>query len=617
MGTSTINTSITDSRNIVLINGSNDRGKTTLLSAIKFALFGEQQGIKAIDLINYQQAKRGDGSMYVEIVFEHNDHEYCLRRSVKFRQMVIDDERPTLISSQLSIFEDGRKMDLGQDWLEHLLPMDVSQFFVFDGEQIQKYIDKSATSLQEPIEIILGVRELLNARTDIKYILVELERKRERILSLIAGRKKSYDNLTAKLREHEDRQQMLKSSIRQTKRAVIKYTKELNNHDELKELNKQYEKIKNDIKNLEDDKIIYERKVSQQRGNYGLFLLRPLFQLVNETELSVVERWVSDTARDALDTGCCICGRTLDDESIRVLNNKISSSTRARLHRMVLEVSSQDLDALTGELDVALQNLNENQNEIDRLNDELENIKEKINSTTDNNFDHNYTVKKLREAQGDTERYEEDLHRCHKNMNKTNKKMEELKKEIELYAGDEKLTDIKRQRAVVVKLHNAAEQVIEDFYGKRKPKLEKMISDVFLRMTNNPELYDKIEIMDDFSIGIVRSNGMSSPTTIYSPSAGMSQIIAMAVIFGLSNFATRDAPIVIDTPLGRLDPIHKRNVIKHYSRMGRQVIILYQQSEMNNQDIQIINNNIASEWDITSVPNQPGASVVSLVRSNL
>lgn len=617
MGTSTINMSVTDNRNIVLINGSNDRGKTTLLAAIKFALFGEQQNIKADDLINYQQAKLGDGSMYVEIVFEHNNREYRLHRSVEFRQVVVDTERPSSTSPHLSIFEDGHKVDLDQRWLEHLLPMDVSQFFIFDGEQIQEYIKKSATSLQEPIEIILGVRELFHAQTDIKEFLFETERKRERILANISGNNDKYEKLVAKLRGYEDNQKMLKSSIRQAKRDVNKYTAELNNHDELKDLNNQDKKIRNNIKNLEADQEIHDRKVAQQRGSFGLFLLRPLLQLVNEVGSTKVEGWESTAARHVLGRDCCVCGRALDDESTKILNSKTSDSTRVYLHDLVSEISGQSLDIMMDELVSVLRHQADNQNKIDLLNDELGDIRKKIDATADNEFDHDYTVKSLRRAQGDIQRWEVDLRKCQDNIIKTDKRMKDFKKEIEVYANNDRLMNIEKQQDAVKKLHSAVEQVIKDFYGKRKPKLEKMISDVFLRMTNNLELYNKIEIKDDFSIGIVRSNGMSSPTTIYSPSAGMSQVIATAVIFGLSKFAVRDAPIVIDTPLSRLDLIHKINVIKHYSRMGRQVIILYQPNEMSNQDIQIINNNIASEWDITTVPNQPGASVVSLVRSNL
>ena len=100
---------------------------------------------------------------------------------------------------------------------------------------------------------------------------------------------------------------------------------------------------------------------------------------------------------------------------------------------------------------------------------------------------------------------------------------------------------------------------------------------------------------------VVRNDGTELPTYKYGPSAGASQIIAISMIGGLNKFATRDAPVVIDTPLGRLDLEHKKNLINYYSKMSKQIIILYQPSELEDSDIQHIHQNLASEWEIDSM----------------
>lgn len=619
MGTSSIDMNVTDKRNIVLINGGNDRGKTTLLTAIKFALFGEQQGIKSNSLINYQQAKLGDGRMYVEIAFEHNGHEYNLRRSVKFRQVKIGNETPSSEPPRLSILEDGKNKSLNQAWLEHVLPMDVSQFFIFDGEQIQSYIDKSATSLKEPIEIILGIRELLHARKDVIYVSEKLSKERQIILEKQDNKHNKLKKFKEELKKHEDDQWGYISSLNQAKRDVAKYEGELNNHDLLKDLNKKIKNIKSTIEKLKSDERNCSRKIAEQRGNFGFFLLRPLLQFMHDGESSKVEEWESVAARGVLEKGLCICGRSLNDESVRVLSTKMSEGARIRheLNNLVSRISRRDFDVMMSGLVDALQKLRENHDETDRLSAELSNTEQKMDGIIDNGFDYDYTVKRLRETRGNIGIWEDDLRKCEELIIKTKQNIKKYEGEIRVYVDSPVLPNIERQLDMAERLVEATKYVVENFYEKRKPKLEKMISDVFLRLTNNPQFYNRIEIENDFSIRIVRRNGMSFPTTDYSPSAGMSQVIATAVISGLSNFATRDAPIVIDTPLGRLDPTHRKNVISHYSQMGRQVVILYQQSEMDDQDIQIIDNNVASEWEIASIPEQPGVSTISLVGSYL
>lgn len=618
--TSTIDMRITDERNIVLIAGDNDRGKTTLLNAIKFALFGDQQ--KKLDsLINYQQARVGDGSMHVEIVFEHNDREYSLRRSVKFRRVDAEDEMPTVENPVLSILENGRDTDLEQEWLEHLLPNDVSQFFIFDGEQIQSYINKAATSLKEPIEVILGIKELLNARADIKDIENDLAVERQDAMADQTRTEKRLKNLRNDLSKHQDTRRGLVSAIAQANRDVTKFTNELDSHNQLKVMNDKAKTITIRIEELKHNKKSLTDKVADQRNNFGLFLLRPLLQLVDGYKSSVVEAWESTAAHSVLEKNLCVCGRPLDAESIRVLKAKTAEQMRPqhRLHEIVPKIlAGHDLDARMDDMDDALQKLQQNYDETDSLRDELDGIKKEIDDNTiGHEFDYDYAVKKQREAQGDVERWKEALSECDEKIVNAKKKIKNFEKENRLDVATTRLIDIDRRLAVAEELSIAVNLAIEDFYKKRKPKLEKAISDVFIRLTNHPQFYRRLEVKDDFSICIVREDGVSLPTTRYSPSAGASQIVATAIISGLSNFAMRDAPIVIDTPLGRLDPTHKINVIRHYSQMGRQIIVLYQQSELSDQNIQLINNNIASEWKIGSIPDQPGVSAVSLVRSNL
>lgn len=617
MGTSTIDMSVTNKRNIVLISGSNDRGKTTLLAAIKFALYGEQQDMKTDGLINYQQANLGDGSMYVKLVFEHNGHEYNLRRSVEFRQVNTSDETPLSEPPQLNILEDGNDTELDQAWLEHLLPMDISQFFIFDGEQIQGYIDKSDTFLKDSIEKILGIKELLNAREDIRRISNKLTENRRSILTTQSSKQTKLGKYRRKLNELKDKRTGLRRATNQAKRDVIKHTEELNSHDRLKELNKESEWIANDIRKIETSEKDYINKVAEQRGSFGLFLLWPLLQLVDESGSSAVKEWESEAAHGVLERGFCVCDRTLDDERIRVLRAKTSGSTQKqrKLHNLVSKTLSQDFDGRMNGLVHALNSVHECRNKITHLEAKLYTINKEIDAAADSGFDYEYIVKCLREAQGNISKWNGELQKYDNDIIQINRNIKRIEEEIASNINSPELTYITKRLDMADKLVAATERVIVDFYEKRKPKLQKTISDVFLKLTNNPQLYEKIEIEDNFNIRIVRRNGMSSTT--YGPSAGASQVIATAIISGLSKFATRDAPIVIDTPLGRLDPIHRKNVIRHYSKMGRQIIILYQQSEMNDRDIQTINNNIASEWEIASVPDQPDASMISLMGSNL
>jgi DNA sulfur modification protein DndD len=75
-------------------------------------------------------------------------------------------------------------------------------------------------------------------------------------------------------------------------------------------------------------------------------------------------------------------------------------------------------------------------------------------------------------------------------------------------------------------------------------------------------------------------------------SAGESQVLALAVMSALSSFAP-DFPIIVDTPLARLDPLHRSNVLTHFAGGGRQLILLTHPAELGAAEEAIIADRIA------------------------
>jgi len=155
---------------------------------------------------------------------------------------------------------------------------------------------------------------------------------------------------------------------------------------------------------------------------------------------------------------------------------------------------------------------------------------------------------------------------------------------------------------------------IESLVDETRREVQQLASDIFVNhLTNNPKLYRGIEITDNFELKIKTIAGTTLPVWIQAPSAGQSQIIATSFIAALNRYTAREAPVVIDTPIGRLDPVHRNNLIKYYPKIGPQVLILYQPSELTDTDISPIGKYVSSEWLMTRDPANPDATMVSEV----
>ncbi len=62
------------------------------------------------------------------------------------------------------------------------------------------------------------------------------------------------------------------------------------------------------------------------------------------------------------------------------------------------------------------------------------------------------------------------------------------------------------------------------------------------------------------------------------------RILALSILWGLAQTSQLRLPIIIDTPLSRLDSVHRENIVKHYfPNAGEQVIILSTDTEVDSQ----------------------------------
>lgn len=82
-------------------------------------------------------------------------------------------------------------------------------------------------------------------------------------------------------------------------------------------------------------------------------------------------------------------------------------------------------------------------------------------------------------------------------------------------------------------------------------------------------------------------------------SAGMKQLIAVAFLWGLTDAARNRLPVVIDTPLGRLDADHRERILNVYlPRVARQVIVLPTDAEIRQDEYERLKPHIYREFRI-------------------
>jgi DNA sulfur modification protein DndD len=115
---------------------------------------------------------------------------------------------------------------------------------------------------------------------------------------------------------------------------------------------------------------------------------------------------------------------------------------------------------------------------------------------------------------------------------------------------------------------------------RKLAQVSDLITDAFLRLVGKVSLIQSIRINSP-SLELTLTNPDGNVIESDHLSHGERQILAYAVLWGLSKASGRPLPTVIDTPMGRLDEKHRMNLAENYfHQASHQVVILSTDTEI-------------------------------------
>ena len=182
------------------------------------------------------------------------------------------------------------------------------------------------------------------------------------------------------------------------------------------------------------------------------------------------------------------------------------------------------------------------------------------------------TLSQLSTKQHELERVEAELMVLQQEKTNSKNTIERVESSLEISK------DIQVELESVENYQSLITSFMEEARAKRAKQLSKKTSEVIKSLAHKEDLVNKVSIDEKtYTINLFDSKN----NRVSRMSAGESEIFALSLLQALGDVSNRSLPIIIDTPLGRLDYTHRKSIVSNYfHNVSKQVFILSTDTEI-------------------------------------
>lgn len=611
-----------DRRPVILVRGHNGGGKTTFLEAVRLVLYGKRALGARVARSDYEayllrriHALAEERAASVTLSFSRHEE----GRTVRYEVQRAWAARGTSVIDSIELTCDGVPVNdvPPEDWdhyLEDMIPSGISQLFFFDGEKIQDIADDTSTDgLRDAIRSLLGLDLIDQLRSDLAFYTARREPSEEDVdLEAIERDLKVAKTQLVVLEEKaaQDRadrgraeQQISKAQKAFDAEGGDTALHRIGLKRALKEVEKRIDWLRSDLKRLAEGplpldlapKLMSRLNDIVSRGGFsaraeviGEFL--DAFENSDTTKASKRPNWTEghlSALRTFLDEVC--------DDTFNIVLDADPAWIKSRIDVVDVELRGQ-ADDLGRELDAA-------RHHQAKLKKQLRDFDEGAAHKT---------LEILKMAEYERGRAEVLLLEKEKAISSLRYRIGQLEKERDRVLDVELDTALAIHKIDLGERTRAALAAYEARVLERRiNSLSKYFVDCFNGLIRKKRLLSSVRIdPDTFDIALVGAEGVEILKEALS--AGERQIFAISMLWALGKTSGRDLPMIIDTPLSRLDRVHRRSLVRDYvPEASRQVILLCTDSELTPDLDKLISPFVARRYEI-GVPKGDRKTYVTL-----
>ena len=657
---------------LTVIRAENETGKTTILNALQWVLFGEEglptggAGYRIIP-IDWDAKVSKPADLVAELEFEHtferqdgkggwieSTETYLARRCAT--ELMQDRETWRRFDESFELF---RKGDSGytpvkgaDPLIRQILGSNLKDLFFTDGDRALSFITSEVPigekrkMVQRAIRDMLGFELLGNAASHVKKALgdirgqvkelpgsgelTKVEEKIHQLEDKESENEKRLSEIDAELTQVDADIRMIEQRM---ERALEKGNKE--------ELSKQKQNKQEELTRAR------ARLESVKKEQSELFKLEPLGQLLLKTNIVKASQILNDlkakgriprtaipVLRERLEIGECICGETLDlgssrykhienlieqQQAVSVVDDRLTE-LRLIANQKLSQLSETDKSWIK-QVGAVIERRNELEKQIETSEAELKTIENKISELPETDI-------------GFLKEQRKNLTECRDGLNREQSvrlsERDKLARALKIAKDEENLLTKEQKRYNKVKCRlDATKDILDVIVTSYKaieeeeiPQVCSAMNEHFLNMIQaDPQhsIIRRADITGAYDIAVYGPEDRRLDTDLDLNGASR-RALTLAFILALTEVSGVKAPNVIDTPLGMMSGLVKQSVLQTAVNHTAQLILFLTRDEISGcQDI--IDLYAGKVYSLTNSAHYPkqlvnniGGSYIKLVR---
>ncbi len=589
-----------------VIVGQNGMGKTNILNAITWCLYGVEPHLgdasRSLPKLNLEvkeeavQYGEENRTVLVRIFAEDDGQMIIYQRKLPVNALTDFEYKEEFTVTVTQATGDAKtfEKDEANAYVSKYMPEKIRQYFYFDGEQLHNYfISEQSSRIKESIHAISQVDMLTRISERLGKVINKKQTEAGSKAPDINKINKEIIEVRKQIENNKKDIQELEEQIAASEKVILDNTEYLRGQDNLPELEDKFQKLKSRLQTLEQNKEDINNDIFAFIKEFKIVL--SFYPYAKATLAIIFEKEVSNSLPPNIDKKlliemltkhrCLVCDRDLeagDEKRIRTLLEKIQVSSetshlllniKSELERIVNKakeyVGSKEKLLLKKKLNET--DLQETESELQKIDNEISRFtdKKQVIEWHSERTSHEKLLKINMQKLGVAKKQLTD---AHERLDDLDKKLTQAMSKLDECSRINQLVEFSKKAKLII------EQIESEMMCEVKEKMEKITVQYFHKLIWKKNTYDRIKLDDKYQLDLFHKDGYSC---VGSCSAAERSLLALSFTLALHEVSGFNSLLFIDTPVARVSDqnrINFANVLNDASK-NKQIIMTFSPDE--------------------------------------